>query len=180
MLIIYAHPSHRGHNAYMLETLENQLCIENRFYNVIDLYKDDFDPNLSKKELYTQGGKNTSPQIKDYQEQLLKHDEIVLFFPCWWGGVPAILKGFFDRVLTPGFAYKFEDSKLLGLLNNKKAHIVMTTGSPENDFYSTVTTVMSANLKICGIKSQVHTIYNCRKLNDEKKIELEDIVNTII
>ena len=180
MLIVYAHPSHQGHNAYMLDALEDKLCLDNKFYTVIDLYREDFDPRLTKEELYTQGGEAISPQVKNYQEQIAKHDEIVFLFPCWWGGIPAILKGFFDRVLTPGFSYKFEDKKLIPLLTNKNAYIVMTAGSPHNEFYSTVMKVISENLKLCGMKTQNISIYNCRKLNDDKKEELDKTIKEII
>jgi putative NADPH-quinone reductase len=55
------------------------------------------------------------PVIARSQELLLWADHVVLVFPCWWTGVPSLLKGWFDRVLTPGFAYNEDNSGLLSL-----------------------------------------------------------------
>jgi len=61
------------------------------------------------------------------QEKILWADELVFFFPLWWGDMPAILKNFFDCNFTVGFAYKFE-GKLLPrkLLSGKIARVFIT------------------------------------------------------
>ncbi|MDQ4086306.1 MAG: NAD(P)H-dependent oxidoreductase [Actinomycetota bacterium] len=77
-----------------------------------------------------------SPDIRTEQEKLDWADTVVLQFPLWWGGMPAILKGWFDRVFVKGFAYGVTDpydGRTLrygeGRLAGKRALVVVTAGS---------------------------------------------------
>ena len=69
-------------------------------YEVIDLYKDNFNPVMTAKQeqLYSKG-ETDDELVKKYQKHLKESDEIILVFPLWFNNVPAILKGFFDKVL---------------------------------------------------------------------------------
>ncbi len=59
-------------------------------------------------------------------------NHIVIIHPVWWGSVPALLKGFFDRVLLPGFAFKYKENSPLWdkLLSGKTGHLIYTTDTP--------------------------------------------------
>jgi len=72
------------------------------------------------------------PDMTRAQELLTWADHLVLFYPIWWGGMPALLKGFFDRVLQPGFAYRYRpDSQLWDkLLLGKSARVIVTMDGP--------------------------------------------------
>jgi NAD(P)H dehydrogenase (quinone) len=80
-----------------------------------------------------------SPDIRAEQEKLARADTVVLRFPLWWYGMPAVLKGWFDRVFVKGFAYGVADPEHpgrtlrygQGLLAGKRALVVVTAGSPE-------------------------------------------------
>ena len=67
-------------------------------YEVIDLYKDNFNPVMTAKQeqLYNKG-ETDDELVKKYQKHLKESDEIILVFPLWFNNVPAILKGFFDK-----------------------------------------------------------------------------------
>jgi len=66
------------------------------------------------------------------QNEIKSADHIVIVFPIWWGGMPALLKGFIDRVFLPGFAFKYREGSLWWdkLLQGKSAHIIATMDTP--------------------------------------------------
>jgi NAD(P)H dehydrogenase (quinone) len=80
-----------------------------------------------------------SADIREEQAKLDWADAVVLQFPLWWYGMPAILKGWFDRVFVKGFGYGVTDGRRPGRtlrygegrLAGKRALVVVTTGSPE-------------------------------------------------
>ena len=112
-LIVFAHPDNTAsHSALVLQLARNTLDNAGRPYNVIDLYSEGFDPVLPTEE-YRQTvekgfvPRNPDAKVKEYQKLILQSDRLLFIYPAWWYGPPAILKGFFDRVFTPGFAYNF-------------------------------------------------------------------------
>jgi putative NADPH-quinone reductase len=66
------------------------------------------------------------------QDEIKSADHIVVIFPTWWGGMPALLKGFIDRTFLPGFAFKYRQGSLWWdkLLKGKSAHIIATMDTP--------------------------------------------------
>jgi NAD(P)H dehydrogenase (quinone) len=90
--------------------------------DLIDLYKDEFDPVYSPEA--------RDSKILEYQIKIRKADLIVIFHPIWWGGVPAVLKGFLDKVLVPGFAYRYNKNQIQGLLEGKEAWVIAVSELP--------------------------------------------------
>jgi NAD(P)H dehydrogenase (quinone) len=68
------------------------------------------------------------------QQRVLKADLIVWIYPIWWGGVPAILKGWFDRVMAFGFAYADGKRFDSGFFRNKTGMLCLTTGGTVERF----------------------------------------------
>lgn len=75
--------------------------------------------------------------LVDSQQMILWADHVVLAYPNWWGFMPAITKGFFDRILLPGFAFKNYSGKNLPekLLHGKSIRIMVTMDTPKWWFY---------------------------------------------
>ncbi len=72
-----------------------------------------------------------TPQVKQAQEAIAWADHVVILFPLWLGAMPALLKGFFEQVLRPGFAISRGKRTLSpGLLKGKSARVVVTMGMP--------------------------------------------------
>src|SRR5690606_40356054 len=105
--------------------------LQNHQVRVRDLYDLGFDPVLSPAELkqYEDEEKAISVDVKAEQEAILWADHIIFVYPTWWWSMPAILKGYFDRVFVPGFAFSVSEKGIEGLLKGKKAWIIQTTGS---------------------------------------------------
>lgn len=99
-----------------------------------DLYGDGFDPALGAAERRSYyGPAYDSAAVAGAAERLLAADALVLVFPTWWFGFPAILKGWFDRVWAPGIAYDHADD--LGAIRPRlhklrRVLAVTTLGSP--------------------------------------------------
>lgn len=86
-------------------------------------------------------------------------EHLTLVYPIWWGGIPALLKGFFDRVLLPGFAFKYRPGKAFPekLLRGRTAHLLVTMDTPPW-YYKWVYQmpglhqVRTTTLAFCGIR----------------------------
>lgn len=134
--IVYAHPWEGSYNHAILTAITKDLREKNQEFQVIDLYKDGFNPVYSAEELklFSQG-ETTYPLVKEYQHQLNKTTELIFVFPIWWFDLPAILKGFIDKVMLFGFGYlEDEEGNLTGLLTHITKTTIVTTSTAEQNF----------------------------------------------
>ncbi|NLC65303.1 MAG: flavodoxin family protein, partial [Erysipelothrix sp.] len=116
----------------ILDAVSQKLLSDKIAYSTIDLYKDEFCATYSKEELagYS-NGTVTDPLVLNYQKRILDCEEIILITPIWWNDVPAMVKGFFDRVFTKGFAYRDGKRGVVGNLGHiKKVTVITTSNSP--------------------------------------------------
>lgn len=88
-----------------------------------------FDPIL--RDGYSQG-QTLEPDLLEAQRQIHWAEHLVFVYPVWWGGVPALLKGFFDRTFLPGFAFKYRNRSQLWdkLLSGRTADLLVTLDTP--------------------------------------------------
>ena len=178
-LIIYASPNKTGHCAQIQSEIRQRFDSEARPYEVLDLCSIKYDPVLQEDELYTIGNRTISNQNLKIQAMIKESRHIIFIYPVWWGSMPAILKGFFDRILTPGFAYQFSPQGIpQGLLKDKKVVVFMTSGSA-----SAVTLLFNQKrssalirddiLKFCGMDANVFVVDKARKLDDAQKHKIK-------
>lgn len=104
------------------------------------------------------------PDLVRAQELLEWADHVAVFTPLWWGSVPALLKGFFDRTLERGWAFRYQENGLPeGLLAGRTGRLAVTSDSPR--WYlplvgdSTVKQVRGRTMEFCGIKPTRVTRY---------------------
>ena len=134
ILLVTAHPLKNSLCRHFAEKAMGLLQALGHDVTLEDLYQNRFDPVLSTTERATYyekayDGSKVSGEI----ERLRKADALVLAFPTWWFGFPAILKGWFDRVWAPTVAYDHADDfgPIRPKLNNlKKAFVITTLGAP--------------------------------------------------
>ncbi|WP_420347138.1 NAD(P)H-dependent oxidoreductase [Pelagibius sp.] len=106
VLLILAHPLEDSFCAAIAARAEAALEARGDGVDVLDLYREDFDPRLSRSERrchYSDQPDHSA--VADQIRRLRAADKIVLVFPQWWFAMPAILKGYFDRVFQPGVAF---------------------------------------------------------------------------
>lgn len=129
--LVLAHPLSDSLNAHLAQHIETALRKRGVDVDRLDLYAEDFDPRLSAHE---RAHHYTDPQpaadVVALQERLRAAEHLVLVFPTWWFSMPAILKGWFDRVWSPGFAFS-QGTPIKPCLTHLKSVLVVTTlGSP--------------------------------------------------
>ncbi|MFB9329957.1 NAD(P)H-dependent oxidoreductase [Paenibacillus aurantiacus] len=129
ILVINGHPDAQSYcaalaGAYAAGATESQADVRR-----IDLGAIRFDPNLAYG--YRQRTE-LEPELKEAQELIRWADHLVFVYPTWWGAMPALLKGFIDRVFLPGFAFKYRDNSQLWdkLLTGKTARLIVTMDTP--------------------------------------------------
>ncbi len=171
-LIVYAHPSHDGHNGYLLKKLSEKLKTKGIDFEILDLYQQGCDPILKDNELYSAGRRDVAEETKIMQAKVKEAERLIFIYPTWWQNMPAILKGFFDRVFVSGFAFVYKNSIPFGLLKNKRAAVFTTTSGPAFFFYlirrSSLRLVTRYILLFCGIRSKGFFLANARKLENNK------------
>jgi NAD(P)H dehydrogenase (quinone) len=134
-LIIYAHPDPKSFNNAILETISGELKKGKKEFKVRDLYKIGFNPVLSTKDLSAIEKGAIPKDIKKEQNHISKADTLIFISPIWWSAMPAILKGYIDKVFSLKFAYDITaNGEVKGLLEGKKVFIVNTTGASKEDY----------------------------------------------
>ncbi|KAH3767580.1 flavodoxin family protein [Pelomyxa schiedti] len=127
-LIIYAHPNPASLNHAVLENCVAQLKAAGKTVTVRDLYALHFDPVLKAEDFVALKSGTPSADVVVEQDLVRSHDVLIFIGPIWWLSLPAIMKGWIDRVFTFGFAYAVGPTGLQKLLTGKKAFIINTTG----------------------------------------------------
>lgn len=159
--VILAHPDKGSFNYAVAETTVNVLKANGHEVAFHDLYREDFPPVLPTPEIPRDAP--LPKVISDHCAEISKADGIVIIHPNWWGQPPAILKGWIDRVLRPGVAYKFAegdmgDGELIGLLKASAVMVFNTSNTPverETTLYGDpLETLWKNNMFIsCGVKN---------------------------
>lgn len=116
-------------NNVLLTTFEGALTERGHSFETIDLYNIQFNPVMRGDDFNQFMGKDLPVEILEYQAKIKNADVITFFYPVWWCDMPAIMKGWIDRVFAKGFAYDYDASGARGLLTGKKAVLVSTFGN---------------------------------------------------
>ena len=180
-LIIYCHPETDGHCSEILKNVLKYHEGNKLEYELIDLYKINYDPVLKKEEHYTSGNREISPQNREFQEKIEKNEKLIFIYPVWWGSMPAVLKGFLDRVLTARWAYSFTPKGIpIRLLKGRKAIVFQTLGGPKI-FYKAImnppkSMIKMITLELCGIKTKVRQFFKCYKVDEKREKEIKNKV----
>jgi NAD(P)H dehydrogenase (quinone) len=125
VLVIHAHPVETSFNRALYHAVLETLAAGGHEVDALNLYDEQFDAVLSREERinYHDVPDNQTPAIKPYVDRLMAAEAIVFVHPVWNYGYPAILKGFFDRVLLPGVAFVLDGGGDRGRLLPNLTHI---------------------------------------------------------
>ncbi len=182
-LIVVAHFNSASFTHAVVDVIKNKAENNNETVEIIDLYADKFNPVLDLEDLgwMYQGGE-APENIKSYQEQIKNADKLTVVYPIWWAQMPAMLKGFIDRVFTMGFAFLYDENGPQALLKGKQAHIITCSGSP-NEYYEAIgmhkaikQTIDSGVFEFCGFDT-THTFFGnvMNGTDEERKAYLDSI-----
>jgi len=143
-LIVYAHPEPTSFTAALKDTAVRVLSAAGHTVEVSDLHAENFNPvagrhdfesaadqdrfHYQTEQLHASQTDGFAADLRREQGRLLRADLLVFVFPLWWGGMPAILKGWFDRVCAYGVAYADGKRFERGYFRGRRAMLAVTTG----------------------------------------------------
>ncbi|MBN1857352.1 MAG: NAD(P)H-dependent oxidoreductase [Dehalococcoidia bacterium] len=137
ILVLLAHPDTASFNHAIAVTCVDTLRLLGHSVSFHDLCEEEFPPLLPSSEILRDA--MLSDTVEAHCAELAAADGIVVVHPNWWGQPPAILKGWVDRVVRPGVAYRFEENDCgegvpVGLLHARAALVFNTSNtSPERE-----------------------------------------------
>lgn len=178
VLIVYAHQSPNSFNAAAKDIAVKELQRQGCTVTVSDLYamdfkasatRDDIIGELKDPKLFRYGAetaaawaaKTLSHDIQEEHRKVTEADLVIFQFPLYWFSVPAIMKGWFDRVFTGDFAFSLKNMYDNGVFKKKKAVLSFTTGAMESmfqpdgingDINVTLWPLQNGTLHFCGFQ----------------------------
>lgn len=164
-LIIYAHPNPKSFNNAIKENLVQIGTSKGMNTVVRDLYEMNFDPILKPSDIMCIKKKECPIDINIEHEHIKWADVIVFVFPLWWNGMPAIMKGYVDRIFSYGFAYNYDKHGSHGLLTDKKVVVLTTLGETDEVYsvsglYEAVKMTQDMGIfEFCGMQVLLHHFF---------------------
>lgn len=155
IFIIIGHPDKQALTGHLARWYREGAVNAGHRVRMLDLSTARFDPILHHGYSATQ---KLEPILKRAQRDITWAHHIVVVYPNWWGSMPAILKGFFDRVLLPGFAFTYDAKRMRsrGLLSRRSARIVLLLRVASKEYRKKYPyrgeTVKHSIFEFCGIR----------------------------
>ena len=177
--LINGHPNNESFNFALAEAYKNGAENSGTEIKEIIIRDLDFNPNL---QFGYQKRIDLEPDLIKAWEIIQWADHLVWVHPVWWGGLPAVTKGFIDRLFLPGLAFKYRENSVWWdkLLTGKTAHIITTLDQPSwyyRIFYGrpSINQLKKSTLEFCGIKpvkvTYIGIIKNAKEEQRKKWIE---------
>jgi len=187
VVIVIAHPDKNSLNHGILNRVLNVLQSRGCTNDVIDINADRFDPICTKADILFawKKGPSPDPMVIDYQDRIKKADYLIFLFPVWCWSLPAILKGFFDRIFSCGWAWEGNGFKIKGKLTDIKGSLIVATfASPKfvneliyrNPMY---TEMIKGGLKVFGIKKIKYIPIHSISGKESERPRIEKKINKI-
>lgn len=186
-LVVFAHPNPKSFGKAILDTVVKASEEKGVSVRIRDLYALGFDPILKPADFEAFQSGRVPQDIADEQQHIIWAEVVTFIYPVWWTSLPAMLKGYVDRVFSYGFAYESVNGNINGLLKGKRALVFSTTGSPskvyeENGMFdSMIQTTGQGIFNFCGMNEVSHTFFGAVPYvtDEERKNFLEEVKNVI-
>ena len=139
-LLVFSHPRKESFTHALVETIVQTLEQKEYEVSVRDLYGMNFDPVLKSPDMiHVEEGEFVRdncefPNDVQVEQKLIEESDVLIYvFPIWWNGMPAMMKGYVDRVFQHGFAYSFESDEPKRRFKGKRALFFCPTGQPQDE-----------------------------------------------
>ena len=165
-LIIYAHPNPASLNHFFKQTVLESLEKSGEEVILRDLNEINFNPVLSLEDMNGQRMGKVTEDVQTEQDFITWADRIIFIYPIWWTGMPAIMKGYIDRVLSYGFAYRYDQGVQKGLLSDKSTIIINSHGKSNAEYAESgldkalALTSDTGIFNYCGLEIQQHFYFD--------------------
>lgn len=172
-LIITSHPSSKGFTHKIAKAFYYKALEKGDEVEIIDLYDEEFKLDFLRFEDISK--MPIDDVVLKIQKKISLSDNLVFISPMWWYSCTAIMKNFFDRIITSGFAYKYEGNFLPEkLLVGKSAQIFMTCDGPKI-FYlvfgNLAKRFFKMNLNFCGIKVKDYVLLSSKRTRSDNDLD---------
>lgn len=136
-VIVFNHPYDGSYCNAILNSVTAGLLKNNHEVDLIHLDKENFNPVMTHEDLRAfVNRKPVDPKVIEYKERLGKADHLIFIFPIWWELMPAMTKGFIDKVIFPGVAYDYKPNGFMTKkLKKIKSVTLITTMNTHRFFY---------------------------------------------
>lgn len=165
-LIVVCHPNPKSFTCAIAKTVEESLAAKGETFVTRNLYELKFNPILAGADFMEFRAGRTPADIAEEQRYITAAENIIFVYPLWWTGLPAMLKGYVDRVFSRGFAYDFGNGSLDKKLRGKRGLLITCHGNPK-DFYESVGMYNALNMTtdngifdFCGIEVVGHQYFD--------------------
>ncbi len=139
VVIVFNHPYDGSFCNAILDAVTKGLEKANHEIDLIHLDKDNFNPVMTSADLKAFRDKMpVDPKVIEYDNRIKTADHLIFIFPIWWELMPALMKGFVDKVIFPGIAYDYKDASntyMKPLWTNLKGVTMITTMNTPNWLY---------------------------------------------
>ena len=130
-LVVVAHPVPTSFTMGLAHAYVAELENLGHDAQMRDLYRMQFDPVLPAHELaLAEAGRPPDASVAAAQDDIRNADVLTMIYPLWWMSMPAMMKGYIDRVFARGFAYEAHQGVVHGLLSGRKCVLVTISGAP--------------------------------------------------
>lgn len=153
--VIVGHPAADSWCGALAESYAAAALAGGHEVRMVHLAKLDFDPSLHEGYRQIQA---LEPDLLAAQGTVAWAEHVVIAYPIWWGSVPALLKGFLDRILLPGFAFKYRPGRAFPeqLLRGRSAQLLVSMDTPPWYFrwvyrMPGIVQLKKTTLEFCGI-----------------------------
>jgi putative NADPH-quinone reductase len=178
-VIVFNHPYEGSYCNAILKAVTKGLQNANHEVDLIHLDNDNFNPVMTASDLKGfVDRKPVDPKVIAYKQRLDLADHLILIFPIWWELMPAMTKGFIDKVIFPGVAYDYTKSGygMIPLFKNIKNVTVITTMNTPGIVYRLIfgnaikKAIMTGTFWKMGYKNRKWISFNMVKMvSDEKR-----------
>lgn len=156
VLIVQGNPDPNSFCAALAESYREGARRSGAEVREINLPEMEFDPNLARGY---KGETELEPDLIEAQKLIGWAEHLVFVYPTWWGTLPALLKGFVDRVFLPGFAFRYRPNSIRWdkLLKGRSARLIVTMDTPPW-YYRLIygspghKAMKRSTLEFCGVK----------------------------
>jgi len=186
-LIVLTHPNKKSFGAAIAETVKKASEKKGAETMFVDLYDEKFNPVLGAADFDAINRGTALADVKKEQDLIAWADVITFIYPVWWSSLPAMLKGYIDRVFAYGFAYVANENGYRGLLGGKKAILISTSGTPSEIYsgngmhHSMKQTQDEGIFRYSGFDDVKHYFFGAvPAVNDEKRKEYLAEIDEVI
>ena len=131
VLSVVCHPRSDSFTHAVLERFAAGAKAAGHTHEVADLYREGFDPVMTERDLQQFNGVPMPAAIVQEQGRIERAEALCLIFPLWWFGMPAMMKGWLDRVWSAGWAYAWQHDPKGSLLEPRPCTLLVPTGASE-------------------------------------------------